>query len=124
MGTRDIEVFKVWDQEAIEASATVYSDAYDMGTYALGGAFSVQYTCTGAGASVTIGYLLSNDGTNFVKSTGGYTIVTDTDEDSGTDLDGKDLLVFSPDMGRFIKLYALETGGAAGITLTLYFAVQ
>ena len=132
MPYKDITVIRLWNAQSVAAGTTVYCDfdngvlsreAIDIGDYAQGGTLSLQYTITGDG-TLTIGYLLSNDGTNFVQSTGGHAIGTTLTKTSGYSGDGKDVLVFTPDMARFMKIFAWETGGADPAVITAHLAVQ
>jgi len=122
MAQRDIEVKKLFNAATITGT-TVYSEIIDIGTYGHGGTFSVQYYIDTAGVSLSLIYLLSNDGINFVQSTDGSAIKTGLTNISGQAANGRDLVVFTPTMGRFMKLAAWLSAGTT-TSLTLDFAVQ
>ncbi len=124
MGThREIEVIRLFTNETIAAGTTVTSHIIDLGDYAQGGDLSFQYHITGSG-TVYVYYKVGNIDEQLVYSTGGYEILAAGTSVSGTSLDGWDLLVFTPDFCRFMQIVAFESGGASGVTLTSYLAVQ
>lgn len=120
--SRDIVVNKLWNAASI-TTTTSYSEIIDIGTFGKSGTFSLQYYVASAGVSLSLSYLLSNDGTNFVQSTEGSVITSGLTNISGNAANGRDVITFTPTMGRFMKLAAWLTAGTTG-TLTVDFAVQ
>jgi len=127
-GYRDIHVHQLWLATTIPAGTTVTSNAIDLGTYGQNYDFSIQVAISGAGTSVCMGYLLSNDGINFVRSTNSNNIVagsTAFHDKCGVNKNGKDLVRFTPvPLARFMKIEAWESLGASDATLTAYLATQ
>lgn len=119
---REIEVKRLFNAATVTGT-TVYSDIIDLGTYAQGGTFSIQYYAATAAVSTSMSYLLSNDGTNFVQSTEGHSIFTGVYLSSGFAADGRDIITFTPSMARFMKLAVWLSAGATS-TLTIDFAIQ
>lgn len=101
---------------ALEASATGYSDVIDLTCIANEYEFSAQYTVTGDG-TVTLTPMLSNDGINYVAGTA---IVSGYAAASGTCLPD----TFTPPLCRFMKLRAVEAGGAAAATISGVLCIQ
>ena len=122
--SRDIVINRLWNSSTITTGTTSYSDIIDIGTFGKSGTFSLQYYISTAGVSVSLGYLLSNDYTNFVQSTEGNLIASGLTNISGQAANGRDVITFTPTMARFMKLAAWETAGATNATLTAHFAVQ
>ncbi len=90
----------IWSAEAIAGSANVTSTGiWDMS--ALSGLASIQYVFTGAGGTLTLECLESNDGITYYST---VTIVTSAAV-------GGDLLEIFPKFGRYIKIKATETAG-------------
>ena len=111
---KDVETIKVFDAESVVASGTAESDAID--SRHLDGVCSVQYEITGDG-TLTLEYLLSLDGVNYITPSGATEIGTSLTKLSGTA--GKDVLEFTPEAARYMKILATETGTADTAILTL-----
>lgn len=101
---------------SVIASATGYGDVIDLATIANEYLFSAQYTVTGTG-TITLTPMLSNDGINYVAGTD---IVADYAAASGTCLPD----AFTPPLCRFMKLRAVETGGAAAAVIAGVLCIQ
>lgn len=119
--TTSITCNKIFDAEEIAASESYTSSAIDL-THTKG-YFSIQYEITGDG-TLTISYLLSNDGTNFMLPSTGSNIGTSLTKTSGPGSGGKDIIAFTPVLANFIKFKATETGGANSATITMHYAIQ
>lgn len=124
-GDRDIiRVFQIWSSESIDASGSDTSDMIvDLAQIKPVGHFSLQITLTGDGTA-KFEYLVSNDGIAYVESSNATDIVTGFTKTSGNGSDGKDLIPFSPEVSRYLKLKVTETGGASAITVTSVLAIQ
>lgn len=119
-----IRVFQMWSSESINASANDTSDKkVDLAGLKPNGYFSIQLTLTGDGTA-KIEYLLSNDDITYLEPSSATDIVTGFTKTSGPGSDGNDIFTFSPEMTRYLKLKATETGGANGIVVTAVLAVQ
>jgi hypothetical protein len=101
---------------SLAASATGYSDVIDLTTIASSYVFSAQYTVTGTG-TVTLTPMCSNDGINYVAGTA---IVTAYAAASGTCLPD----TFTPPLCKFMKIRAVEAGGAAAAAITGVICIQ
>jgi hypothetical protein len=122
---REITVIKVFNAQSIAASGTATNpgNAIDLQRVAPNGFFSIQYLITGDGTA-KIEYLLSNDGETFVEPTGSSDIGSSLTKTTGPGSDGKDILVFTPMLARWMKIKVTETGGAAAVVITLDLAIQ
>lgn len=116
-----------WTDKTFLSSATATSDAIPLDDVL--GYFSIQLsagnatvvgTTTGSGSgTLTIDYLVSNDGTNFVDPSGiDNDITTGFTYNSGDGSDGEDLLPFSPPSCKYLKIRATNTNASGNITLT------
>jgi len=103
--------------ESIGASANASSKSIDLGAYQPYGFFSVQVTIAGAGTA-KVEYLLSHDNATF--------------SDCGTDIAigltaGTQIYPFpdgEPVVAPWMKIKVTETGGASGVTATVYLCIQ
>jgi len=127
-GYRDIHVHQLWLATTIPAGTTITSDVIDLGTYAQNYDFSIQVEVSGAGTSVCMGYLLSNDRKSFIRSSDSNKIATGSDafhDKCGVDKNGKDLIRFTPvALARFMKIEAWESLGANDAVLTSHLGTQ
>ena len=127
---RDITVIDLFSSadypngRVIAAGTTVTTGAFDIGAHAAGGLFSLQIYVQGSGTSIFAGYLLSNDGHNWIESTEGNTInATGFHHMCGRDANGRDIVTFEPPMAARMKIELWETVGAAGSTVTGKLAI-
>lgn len=82
------------------------------------GSGTKNYSDSGSG-TLTVDYLTSNDGTNFVDPSGiDNDITTGFTYNSGDGTDGEDLLVFSPPSCKWLKIRAVNTNASGNITLS------
>uniref|UniRef100_A0A6M3J998 Uncharacterized protein n=1 Tax=viral metagenome TaxID=1070528 RepID=A0A6M3J998_9ZZZZ len=116
-----------WTNRTFLSSAAATSDAIAVDNVL--GYFSIQLssgnatvvgTTTGSGSgTLTVDYLVSNDGTNFVDPSGiDNDITTGFTYNSGDGSDGEDLLVFSPPSCKWLKIRATNTNASGNITLS------
>lgn len=117
-----IIIRKAQDAVTLTASATHESQAIDLYGYRPTGFFSLQYAISVSAGTVTFEYYISNDGVNFVNT--GADIGTSLSKTSGPGSDGNDLLSFSPEPARFMKIRATETSGTTAATVTTWLFVQ
>ena len=116
--SRPITAIKLFDAEALIASATKDSVAVDLREIAQNYNFSVEYTTTGTGTT-KIEYLLC--------STRGGTYI-----DAGTDIGatlaaGHDILPFAsgePELAPFMKIRITEDGTTNAVAVTLFLNIQ
>lgn len=103
--------------ESIAASGNASSSAIHLGAYQPWGFFSVQVTIAGTGTA-KVEYLLSHDNSTF--------------SDCGTDIAtgltaGTQIYAFpdgEPVVAPWMKIKVTETGGANGVTATVYVCMQ
>lgn len=118
-----ISSFRVFDADAVAASGTLLSEIIDLARYSTEGFFSLQVALTGTGTG-KCEFLVSNDGVTFIEPTGATDVFSGLTVAGGPGGDGKDIFSFSPPVARFIRLKLTETGGANGITVTAWIAIQ
>lgn len=125
MGFREIEVIKLFDAQSIAASgnSSQPAQAIDLQRYAANGFFSLQYLITGDGTA-KIEYNLSNDGSTWLEPSSATDIGSSLTKTTGPGADGKDILSFSPELARFLKIKVTETGGANAVVVTIHIAIQ
>lgn len=116
-GQRPISTITTQDNVGIAQNGSDTSKAIDLTTKAADGVFSLQVVIGAASTStsVTITYLLSNNGTSFVA--GASAIATTVDVSSGLDA----LYSFEPKLAKWIKIVVTENniGTVVGCTCTL-----
>lgn len=105
---------------SIDASGNSTSDI-DLRRMNAEGFFSIQYQITGDG-TVTIDYLESNDGSNFVDPEDD--IDTGFTKTGGPNSDGIDLQPFEPNLCGVLRIRITETGGVNGVVASAWVAVQ
>lgn len=122
---RKIAIIKLFDAQTILASgnSSQPGEGIDLQRFAQNGFFSVQYLITGDGTA-KIEYNLSHDGATYIEPTGSTDIGSSLTKTTGPGSDGKDILTFSPELSRFLKIKVTETGGAQSIVVTLWLAIQ
>lgn len=122
---REITVLKLFAAQSIAASgnASQPGEAIDLQRFAQNGFFSVQYLITGDGTA-KIEYNLSNDGATFIEPSSATDIGSSLTKTTGPGSNGKDILSFSPELARWMKLKVTETGGAQAVVVTLWLAIQ
>lgn len=123
MTFREITVKTLFSNRLIEAGTSDTSISIDLGDHAQNGSFSVVVILTGAG-TLTLEYQLSSDNRTFIEPLSSIEIVTGFTAASGRDTNGKDIIPFSLETTRFLKLSASETGGVAHILLTCELIMQ
>jgi hypothetical protein len=111
--------------ETITASGTKTTRKIDLAQRALNGVFSVQYLITGTG-TCSITYSLSNeaDSGNMITPSTAINIGTSLTATTGPGSNGKDILPFEPELGRWLSLTVTETGGAQSVIVTLDIAIH
>ena len=88
----------------------------DVGKMELNGYFTLYVEITGDG-TVTLEYVTSDDGTNYVEPTGAKDVATGYVKTSGPGSDGKDFLPVYPMRAPYIGIRATETGAANSVTI-------
>ena len=127
MGFREITVKNLFTDQWIAAGTTVTSDPCDIGGLAANGYVSLQIYVEGSGTSICAGYLLSNDGMNYVRASGGTTIKAGTNafhHACGTARNGRDIVSFTPTMAARMKIELWESVGSTGSTVTAKLAIH
>jgi len=124
MNDQVITVIKLFNAESIASGSTSSQPAegIDLQRFAQNGFFSLQYTITGTG-TLKLEYNLSLDGANWIEPTSSTDIGSSLTASTGPGSDGKDILTFSPELARFLKIKATGSGGSAAV-LTLWIAMQ
>jgi len=121
----NLKVKTVFGAKEVAKSETETSDITDIS--GANGFFSLQATIAGDG-TVKLGYIASNDGNDFLAPEGSYSgsnfveIMSGLTKTSGPGSNGKVLIQFSPHFARYYKIVAIETGGAAAVTITVNLA--
>lgn len=127
MGLRDreITVIKLFDAQTIAASGNASNpgNGIDLQRFAQSGFFSVQYLITGDGTA-KIEYTLSHDGATYLEPSSASDIGSSLTKTTGPGADGKDILPFSPELARWMKIKVTETGTSQAIVVTLWLAIQ
>jgi hypothetical protein len=113
---RDIRVVSIFTEEAILASASATSLVIDLNDLKPVGYFSLQITLAGTGTG-QFTYSLSNDGVTYATPSTAVDIATAMTA-------GNDLMSFSPEPAKYMKIICEETGGANPITVSATLAVQ
>ena len=117
---RDITVHNLFTDYYLASGTTITSIPIDLGAAAANGYFSLQVHVQGSGTSVVGSYILSNDGVNYVHSTGGDTISSTFHHMCGLAHDGRDIISFTPPMAARMKVqFWLSTGTGSTITAKL-----
>lgn len=118
----DIYVELVFSSETVAASADSTSSALDLGNRTQSGFFSLQYYITGDGTA-RFEYLLSNDGVNYTEPSTATDIASSIVKTSGPAANGRDVVSFEPELGRWMKIKVTETGGVSAIVVTAHVAM-
>lgn len=116
-GQRPVTTIKLFSSQNIAASASATSGAVDLREIAQEGRFSIYATVTGSG-TLKLEYLVApeKDGT-FIEPAGASDVATGLTA-------GNAAASFSPVLAPFLKIKATETGGAQGVTLSLWLNIQ
>lgn len=116
---------KIFNAVTISASGNSSSEKIDLRSLANGGFFSLQYAITGDG-TCKFEYLLSNEdaATTMIEPSTASDIGSSLTKTSGPGSDGVDLLTFSPELARWLQIKCTETGGANGVVITAWIAIQ
>ena len=118
-----INTIQIFNAQTIAASGNAESEALDLLSYSQEKRFSLQVALSGDGTG-KFTYELSNDGETYLTPTGASDIKTSFTKTGGPGSDGKDLFAFTPELGRFLKIKAAETGTTDTITVTATLAIQ
>lgn len=118
--TIPIIVDQVFNSESIAASGSATYDI-KLSRGNAEGFFSVHIVMTGDG-TMTFDYLESNNNLDFVDPEDDIT--TGFLKTSGPASNGKDLFPFEPNLCRWLRLRATETGGNYGIVVSAWVAIQ
>ena len=123
-GQRVITNIQIFNAKTITKNTSVYSMIVDLRSIAAEGFFSLQYEITGSGV-VTLEYQLCNQdsATDFLEPSSATNIGSSLSATTGPGADGLDILPFSPELARFLKIKATETGTAADAVITAWLAV-
>ncbi len=117
-----IKHVRLFDTETITKNTTGTSKAVELGVWAASGIFSIALTVTGSG-TLTITYLLAFDKTaTFVTPTGAVDIIAGFVSSSGTS--GVDIISFSPEPAKHMKIAVTETVTTDDAVITLDLLVQ
>jgi len=106
-------VKRIFEDSVVSGSSSLVCTPINLSEDA--GQVSLQWTLAGSG-TVTIDYLVSNDGINFYRPTTAIGIVTGATAGSG-------LAAFYPEFAKFISIRVLETAGSS-ITINAWLAMQ
>uniref|UniRef100_A0A6M3KIC0 Uncharacterized protein n=1 Tax=viral metagenome TaxID=1070528 RepID=A0A6M3KIC0_9ZZZZ len=120
MQTREVTVRKIFSAEAV-SNTTVYSDVFDLGSFAQSGIFALQVEVSGA--TITANYELSNNNVDFLTPSTGAAISTDFTPASGPGADGKDIISFQPEPSRFMRIAVTESAADPGV-ITAWLVMQ
>lgn len=108
---------KVFDAVTIALSANASSSVLDL-PYDIDESFSLQIELTGDGTA-KFEYAISNDGETYITKTAGTDpIATGFTKGSGPGTDGKDIISFTPEATKKMKIICTETGAANSVTVT------
>jgi len=118
-----ITTTKVFDAQALAASGVFTTPALDLSRYSTEGFFSLQFNLTGTGTA-KVEFMISNNDVDYIEPTGASDVLSAFTVTSGPGANGKDIASFSPPLARFLKLKVTETGGANGVTVNGWLAIQ
>lgn len=107
----------------LAASGVFTSPAVDLARFNTEGFFSLQFNLTGSGTA-KVEFIISNNDVDYIEPTGASDILSAFTSASGPGANGKDIFSFSPPLARFLKLRVTETGGANGVTVNGWLAIQ
>lgn len=121
-GSRNISIITTHQDVDLTSGGSKTSEAFDLTTKAQDGIFSLQVEIESGSTStsVTITYLLSNDGVNFIVPTGAVDIVTTVDVSSGLD----QIYDFEPELAVWIQIKVQENSTGTVVDCTCTLAVQ
>ena len=117
MGNKDITVIDVFSAVTMIASATETSDVIPLWAYKPVGHYSLQVLLAGAGSIIQLIYQLSNDGVDYYTPVGASDIVT-------AHAVGGAFYEWNPELAKFAKILAVETGVNAVTSLGVKLAIQ
>ena len=116
------QIVPLQENKAISQNDSDDSDEHDISEMAQSGMFSIQAVIsnTSTSTSITITYLLSLDGINFITPTNAVDIATTVDVSSGLN----QIYTFEPEVCKWLQIRITEnnTGTVAG--LYVYLGVQ
>lgn len=116
MALNQINTVELFTAEVIAKNTNVTSEAVNIREDFPTGFFSIYVIVAGSGTA-KIEYLLSLDGTTFLIPSGADDIVTAMTA-------GSDILPFSPELAKQLKIKVTETGTSDPITVTIILAFQ
>jgi hypothetical protein len=103
------------DNGTCEVQAESFDLRSDQGTY------SLQCEVTGDG-TMKFEARMSNDGLTWLEPEGQDDIAASITKTSGPGSDGKFINQIAPELGRWMKIYACETGATDNATVTCWMA--
>ncbi len=120
----NIRTTLIFDSETIALSATATSAVIDMGSTKPGGFFSIHVKDLTDDGTMQLTYELSADNVTYVTPSSASDIVTAHTKTTGPGSDGEDLYSFTPELARYMRIIATETGGANAIVVTAFIIIQ
>ena len=118
----NISVISILNNVAITQNNAV-NGSLDLARYSTEGFFSAQIEVVGAG-NVTVTWLASNNGTDFITPSGASALFTAFGASSGEGSDGKSIVSFDPLLCRYLKLVATEQNAGAITSIDIWLAIQ
>ncbi|MHA1481898.1 MAG: hypothetical protein ACTSQA_00485 [Candidatus Heimdallarchaeaceae archaeon] len=114
-----MRALELFDNEIIVAGGWIESFDIDLKYIEpLEGYFSAQVKLTGTG-KVKISYSSSNDGEDFINQSTTVDLISEEfTATSGPKSNGKDVISFSPEPSRFLKLRIEEIGAVNPVTVS------
>jgi len=123
-GQRPVSIIQVFDAESIAKSAHAHSAAIDLDQISQDGIFSLHFVITGDGTCKFEYELCHHKSMNYKVPSGATAIGSSLTDESGSDSDGEDILDFEPELSPSMKIKCTETGGANGVVVTAFLAIQ
>ena len=127
--TPSTQVLTLYNSFAVSASGAYTTTGVDVS--GCSGYFNLQATVsagtgyTPSSGTLTIGYQMSNDGTNWVSQASGAEPLISITSASGPSSDGNIMGAFVPAVVvRYFRFYVHETGGSHGAKLSLNFSYR
>ncbi len=120
----NIRTTLIFDTESISLSQSATSRVFDMGSTKPGGFFSIHVKDLTDDGTLKLTYELSADNITYVTPSSASDIVTAHTKTSGPNSDGENLYSFTPELARYMRIVATETGGGNAIVVTAYIIIQ
>lgn len=120
---RDIYIKRLLNSRIITAGDSHTSTSIDLGDYTNNGEFGASIVLTGSGR-VDVSYELSYDNVTYVLPTTAFDIYTGFSATSGAASNGKDIIEFTPEVARYIRLKVDEVSTTDDVVATIWLGIH